>query len=37
MFKKMYYVQAPGVMAGTMQKLTKKEVETLRNQGYTVE
>lgn len=37
MLKKNYMVQAPGVMGYTIQKLTYKQVITLRLKGYTVE
>ena len=37
MFKKNYNVQAPGIMAWQMMRLTVKQAEQLRKQGYTVE
>lgn len=37
MFKKMYFVQRPGIMGWEMWKLTRKQAEALRAQGYIVE
>ena len=36
MFKKLYFVQYPGIMGYISKKLTVKQVEELRNQGCTV-
>ena len=36
MFKTNYYVAAPGIMMYEVRKLTEKQAEQLRKQGYTV-
>lgn len=37
MFKHNYSIQAPNTMAWQMMRLTAKQAEQLRRQGYTVE
>lgn len=37
MFKKLYFIQYPGIMGWEMRRLTQKQVEALRAQGYVVE
>lgn len=35
--KRMYYVQAPGVISWEYRKLTRKQANELRKNGYIVE
>ena len=37
MIKKLYFVQAPGIMGWEQRKLTAKQAEALRQAGYIVE
>ena len=36
MRKELYFIEAPGVMGGESKKLTERQAEELRKQGYTV-
>ena len=36
MRKELYFIEAPGVMGGELKKLTERQAEELRKQGYTV-
>lgn len=37
MFKKLYFIQHPGIMGWEMRKLTRKQADALRTAGYIVE